>query len=146
MNLVLYDGVCGLCNNLVHFLLRHDRHARLRFAALQGSLAHELLTRSGLDPLDLDTVYVVADWRSPNERVLARSRAVIHAAAQLGGTWTLLATIARVIPPPIADIAYRQVARIRYRVFGRYDTCPVPRPEWRDRFPHSAAPHSRPHS
>jgi predicted DCC family thiol-disulfide oxidoreductase YuxK len=132
-SLVLYDGVCGLCNQLVHFLLRQDRHARLRFATLQGSLARELLIGRGLDPSDLDTVYVVADWRSPNERVLARSRAVLHAVAQLGGTWTLLANIARLIPPPLADIAYRFVARIRYRLFGRYDTCPLPKPEWKDR-------------
>lgn len=132
--LVFYDGVCGLCNRLNRFLLRRDASQRIFFAPLQGALAHRTLARHGADASDLDTVYVIADWQSPQEHALPRSRGVLHALAQLGGGWALLAAIGRVIPGPLADVVYRTVAKNRYRVFGKYDACPLPLPEWRSRF------------
>jgi predicted DCC family thiol-disulfide oxidoreductase YuxK len=134
VTLVFYDGVCGLCDRLVRFLLGRDRRGRFRFAQLQGELARRELGPHGFDPADLDTVYVIAGWGTPDARVLQRSRAVLYALTQLGGPWMLLATAGRVIPTAVADVAYRVVARTRYRIFGRFDVCPVPRPEWRGRF------------
>jgi predicted DCC family thiol-disulfide oxidoreductase YuxK len=131
---IFYDGVCGLCNRLNQFLLRGDSQARIRFAALQSPVAAQLLARHGLDPSDLDTVYVIADWGAPSERVLARSRAVLHALSQLGGSWRALARVASLVPSPLADVVYRAVARNRYRIFGSYDRCQIPPPEWRERF------------
>ena len=92
---VFYDGVCGLCNRLNQFLLRRDHDARIRFAALQSPIARQLLAAHGLDPADLDTVYVMADWTTAAERVLARSQAVLHALGQLGGPWRALAMAGR---------------------------------------------------
>ena len=132
--LVFYDGLCGLCDRFVQFLLPRDPNARLSFATLQGDLARTTLVPRGFDPADLDTVFVVADWKGPRERVLSRSRAVLHAASALGGVWRVLSTLARIVPPPIADAVYGVIARRRYRIFGRYDACPLPRPEWRSRF------------
>jgi predicted DCC family thiol-disulfide oxidoreductase YuxK len=131
---IFYDGVCGLCNRLNLFLLRRDRHARIRFAALQSAVAKQMLAKHGLDPSDLDTVYVIADWKSPSERVLARSPAVLHALGQLEGGWRVLARIGGLIPRPLADVVYRTVARSRYSLFGQYDRCQIPPPEWRKRF------------
>ena len=131
---VLYDGVCGLCNRLNRFLLRRDRHGRILFAALQGQVARETLARHKANPSDLDTVYVMADWQTPRERALSRSRGVLYAVGQLGGGWKILATLGTLVPPPLADLAYRLVARNRYRIFGKYDSCPIPPPEWRARF------------
>ncbi len=131
---VLYDGVCRLCNRLNQFLLPRDKQARLRFAALQSPTARRLLARYGLDPSDLDTVYVIADWGAPTERALARSNAVLHAVSQLDGSWRVLANIGSLVPGPIADLAYRVVARNRYRIFGRHDQCMVPPAGWRERF------------
>jgi predicted DCC family thiol-disulfide oxidoreductase YuxK len=144
---VFYDGVCGLCNRLVRFLLRRDTHARLRFAPLQGTLARTALTAHGRQPSDLDTLYVIADFAWPDvsaggarnpggrsPRVLARSRAVLHALAELGPAWRARATRGRLVPRPVSDAIYDAIARRRYRTFGRYDTCPVPPPEWRGRF------------
>ena len=131
---MFYDGVCGLCDRFVRFLLRRDRQARILFAPLQGTLARAVLVPRGLNPSDLDTVYVVADWQRPSERALARSRAVLHALGQLDGVWPVVARIAQLVPAPVADMAYRLVAKIRYRVFGRLASCPIPPPEWRDRF------------
>ena len=132
--IVFYDGVCGLCNRLNQFLLRRDREARIRFAALQSPIARQLLAAHGLDPSDLDTVYVMADWTAGSERVLARSRAVLHALGQLGGAWRALARIGTLVPRPLADLVYRGVARSRYRIFGQFDRCQIPPPEWRERF------------
>ena len=134
MTLVFYDGVCGLCDRFVRFLLARDRRGAFRFAQLQGELARRELEPYGFDPRDLDTVYVIADWGTPARRVLERSRAVLYALAQLGGPWAVLARVAGVFPKPVVDTAYRLVARIRYRIFGRFDVCPVPRPQWRARF------------
>lgn len=134
LTLVFYDGVCGLCDRFVQFILRRDTKARFRFAPLQGALAQRMLTERGRDPRRLDTVYVVAGWQSPGERVFERSRAVLHAIGELGGGWSAAARAAKAIPRPIADAVYALVARLRYRVFGRYAACPLPRPEWRSRF------------
>jgi len=131
---VFYDGVCGLCNRLNRFLLARDRHERIFFAPLQGPTAAARLTRYGCDPADLDTVYAVADWDLPTERVYARSAAVLHTLRQLDRGWRILGRLGALIPRPLSDAAYRLVARNRYRVFGRFDSCPLPRPEWKSRF------------
>src|SRR6266849_9135252 len=89
--LVLYDGVCGLCNRLVSFLLRHDRRDQFRFVPLQSELAETLLRRYALEPNDLDTVVVLADFGQPAERVLTRSQAALWAVSRLGGLWSVFA-------------------------------------------------------
>jgi len=132
-DLVLYDGVCGLCNRLVQFILRHDRAGRFRFAALQGDLAAALLRPHGRDPRDLDTVCVVRDHGGPGEQVLTKARAIIHVAGHLGWPWKL-ARLARVLPGALLDFGYDQIARRRYRWFGRYDACPLPTPATSARF------------
>ena len=90
--------------------------------------------RHGIDPKDLDTLHVVIDYGRPEERVLNRSDAVLHASRELGGAWQILATIARVIPRPFRDSLYRFVARNRYRVFGKYESCMLPDPSQQNRF------------
>jgi predicted DCC family thiol-disulfide oxidoreductase YuxK len=136
--ILLYDGVCGLCNRLVQFVLRHDRNSLFRFVSLQSALAARILARHGADPHDLDTVYVAIDYdparADPGERLLVRSEAVIFVLEQLRGIWTLLGFLMRIVPRPLRDWKYRLVARYRYRVFGRYETCPLPRREDCDRF------------
>lgn len=131
---VFYDGVCGLCNRFVRFLLERDARGMLRFARLQGDLARKELVAHGYDPADLDSVFVIADWESPRQQVLTRSRAVLHAGSRLGGRWRIVAVVGRLVPVAIADRVYRFVARRRYRMFGKFDECPLPRPEWRERF------------
>jgi len=131
--LVLYDGVCGLCNRLVAFLLRHDRRNQFRFAPLQREFAQALLRRYNLDQNDLDTVVVLADFQRPAERALTRSEAALWAIARLGGIWRLFA-IAKLVPLSLREGLYRFIAQRRYRIFGKYDQCPLPRPEDRDKF------------
>ena len=132
--IVLYDGVCGLCNRSVQFLLKHDKAQRFRFASLQSDFAGKVLGRHGLDPKDLDTVHVVENYGQPDERVLQRSDAVLRAGRELGGFWGASASIAKVVPRALRDLIYRYVATDRYRMFGKYETCMLPDPSQRSRF------------
>ena len=132
-SIVLYDGVCGLCDRLVQFVLRRDRYDRFRFAALQGGFAAALLRRQHLDPGDLSTVYVVVDAGEGSERLLAKSRAILHILGEIGGVWRLAGTL-RILPARVLDGVYDVVARHRYRIFGKHATCMAPAPEWRGKF------------
>jgi len=132
-DLVLYDGVCGLCNRLTVFLLRRDSADRYRFAALQSQFANALLAKHNINAATLDSVVVIADYSSHSERVLVRSRAVIHVLGALGGGWSLI-RLAAALPTFLTDAIYGFVAHRRYRLFGRYDTCALPSPEHRAKF------------
>lgn len=132
-HLVLYDGVCGLCDHFVQFLLRIDRHDRLRFAALQGPIGAAILEKAGRSGSGLSTVIVVADHGTATERLLERSDAALFAIASAGGLYRA-ASVCRVAPRFLRDRVYDLVARWRYRVFGRFDACPIPRPETRAKF------------
>ncbi|MFZ0773747.1 MAG: DCC1-like thiol-disulfide oxidoreductase family protein [Candidatus Sulfotelmatobacter sp.] len=134
--IVLYDGVCGFCNRFVQFILRRDHNAIFRFASLQGALASGVLARHGLSPSDLDTVYVVVnlDSQGPNELVLSRSDAVLFVLKQLGAVCSSAALLLQLLPKFFRDFAYNAVARHRYRIFGRFETCVLPSAQDRNRF------------
>jgi predicted DCC family thiol-disulfide oxidoreductase YuxK len=91
------------------------------------------LSRHGLDPGDLDTVYVIEDFETANERVLRRSDAILSIVGELGGFWRI-AGMGKILPRPIRDGLYNLVARNRYRVFGKYETCMLPEPKHRKKF------------
>jgi predicted DCC family thiol-disulfide oxidoreductase YuxK len=131
--IILYDGVCGLCNRLNRFVLARDPAGRFRFASLQSTVAAEILGRHGRDPQDLDTLYLVLAPRRPDERLLRKSDAVLWIVRELGGLWRLSGVL-RLLPRVVRDAGYDVVARARYRVFGRYDACPLPDPRHRARF------------
>ena len=131
--IILYDGVCGLCNRLVQFVLKRDQRDYFRFASLQSEFASSLLQEHGRDPRDLDTVYVVIDYAQPAERLLARSNAILFLLKELGGIWRL-ATLGKILPLTMRDGIYKLVARNRYRVFGKYDACMLPEPKQRAKF------------
>jgi len=133
VHLVLYDGVCGLCDRLVQFMLRHDRRGAFRFASLQGEIGRDIVMRNGGNPDELTSFYVIADYHTAAARVLRRSTAALFVANALGWPWRA-ATVLHFVPQAIRDRAYDAVARRRYRVCGRYDRCLVPRPEFRSRF------------
>jgi predicted DCC family thiol-disulfide oxidoreductase YuxK len=131
--ILFYDGVCGLCDRTVQFVLRHDRRGRVRFAALQSASARRMLARHGRDPSRLDTMYLLLSPGAPTERLLDRSDGILGVLDQLGGIWRV-STAAWVVPRFLRDRAYDLVARNRYRWFGRYDRCILPPPNARERF------------
>jgi predicted DCC family thiol-disulfide oxidoreductase YuxK len=132
-HLVLYDGVCGLCNRLLQFLLKHDRREVFCFAQLQSDTGRMMVARSGGHPDELSSFYVVADFRTPDARVFTRSDAAVFVASQLGWPWKAL-SIAKRLPRGLRNRAYDLIARSRYRIFGRYEQCLLPTPEHRRRF------------
>ena len=132
--ILLYDGVCGLCNRFIQFILRRDRNAIFRFASLQSPLAARILARHGANPSDLDTVYVVVNHDLPNESLLSRSDAVMFVLNELKGLWLPVASLLRLLPKFLRDPAYNAVARHRYRIFGRSDSCTLPRDQDHSRF------------
>jgi len=132
-HLVLYDGVCGLCNRLLQFLLEHDRRDVFVFASIQSDVGRSIVQRFGGDPGELTSFYVITNYRAPHARLLSRSRAALFVAGQIGWPWKA-ASLLRCLPAPLLNPVYDLIARYRYRVFGRFDHCLMPRPEYRRRF------------
>ncbi len=131
--LVLYDGVCALCNRTVQFLMGKDRRGILRFAPLQGTTAKALWERyPGKDP-GLKSLVYVRGFGSPDEELFFRSRAILEILGDIGGRWRLLGW-ARLVPAPLRDAVYDWIARNRYAWFGRYETCQLPKPGEKHRF------------
>ncbi|MCB9506216.1 MAG: thiol-disulfide oxidoreductase DCC family protein [Myxococcales bacterium] len=125
---VLFDGVCNLCNGAVNFIIDHDPDRRFRFASLQSEVGSELARSVGLDPTSLETFILVDGGRG-----YTRSAAALRIAAGLRGPVRLVAAL-RVIPAFVRDPLYSFVARNRYRWFGVREMCRMPTPEDRARF------------
>jgi predicted DCC family thiol-disulfide oxidoreductase YuxK len=132
-HILLYDGVCGLCNRLVGFVLKRDRKKLFCFASLQSSFAREILSLREDSPIDFDTLVVIAHYQKESEKRLLRSEAVLFVLQELGGRWRA-ARILSLAPTFLLDVGYRFVATIRYRLFGKYDSCPLPDQEYYSQF------------
>ena len=126
--LVVFDGVCVLCSGFARFILRRDRAFAFRMTTAQSPLGQALYRHYGLDTDEIETNLVIADGRA-----YAKLDSVAVAGARLGGAWRTLALL-RLLPRPLADWLYDRVARNRYALFGRTDSCMIPPPEWRERF------------
>ncbi|MEB3051003.1 DCC1-like thiol-disulfide oxidoreductase family protein [Mycolicibacter sp. MYC123] len=129
---LLYDGVCGICNRSVQTILRHDRRGTLRFAALDSDFARAVIERHP-ELRDVDSMVYVEQPGGPDERVSMRTAAGLDVARYLGGPFRMLLA-ARIIPARLRDRLYDSFAAARYRFGGRHDTCPLPAPEVRARF------------
>ena len=127
--IVFFDGVCNLCNGAVQFLLRHDRHKRLRFAPLQGETARKMLI--GLETGDgqVENSFILLEAG----KVYSRSTAALRTCRYLSWFWRMAYGMI-IIPRFIRDGVYNFVARHRYRWFGKRDSCMIPTPELRARF------------
>ncbi len=125
---VLFDGVCNLCNGFVQFIIARDPKARFRFGTLQSNEARDLLRDSSVRPKDLSTVIYIR-----KSRVMTRSTTALYVLKDLGGPWALC--FAFIIAPPfLRDAVYRWVAHNRYKWFGQRESCMIPTPELRSRF------------
>jgi predicted DCC family thiol-disulfide oxidoreductase YuxK len=131
--IILYDGVCGLCNRLIQFILKRDKLGVFHFAALQSEFARDILIRHSASPDDLDTLYIVLNHGSPDERLLSEATAALHVLRVIGGAWRAL-TVFGIFPTSLLNIGYRFIANNRYRLFGQHDQCLLPEPEWKQRF------------
>ncbi|WP_297507255.1 thiol-disulfide oxidoreductase DCC family protein [uncultured Caulobacter sp.] len=126
--LMLFDGVCHLCDGTVRTILAWDRKAAIRFTPIQSAYGRALARAHGLDP-DAPDSFLFFDRGRP----LARAAGFAALLRRLPAPWRWLAVIGR-LPRPLADAAYDAVARNRYRLFGKRDQCVVPTPARRARF------------
>lgn len=126
--IVLFDGICNLCNSSVNFIIDRDKHNRFKFAALQSDAAvHHIGNSTGLEKVE-NSIVLIQDGKAFHQ-----STAALRIARQLSGLWPVL-YIFILVPPFIRDGVYSWIARNRYSFFGKTDTCRVPTPELRDRF------------
>lgn len=125
---VLYDGVCRLCNGTVNFIVRRDRKGRLKMASLQSDFGRAVLAGRQIESDPMDSM-----WLLEGNRLTAKSTAMIRTTRYMDGGWPLC-MIFLIIPRFFRDFIYDIIAKNRYRWFGKYDTCPVPDPELENRY------------
>jgi len=126
--ILLFDGVCNLCNGFVKEVITRDQKGVIRYASLQSEAGQQLLANIGLDNFSMDTVILVE-----GKKFYTKSDVALRIFRHLGGGWSYLYYLS-IIPKFIRDSIYDLIARNRYRWFGKKDTCMLPQPEWEDRF------------
>ncbi|WP_165995729.1 thiol-disulfide oxidoreductase DCC family protein [Bacillus sp. Cs-700] len=126
-NIILFDGVCNLCNGLVKFMFKYDKKAIFSFASLQSESAQILLKKAGLTEVP-DSVIVIKQGKA-----LVKSEAVLSIIQQLEG-WFKLLLVFRLFPRSIRDRLYDEIAKRRYKWFGKKESCMIPTKEQRKRF------------
>jgi predicted DCC family thiol-disulfide oxidoreductase YuxK len=124
---IFFDGVCGLCNRFVDFVIARDAAGVFRFAPLQGETARERLPEA--DVRDVNTMVL---WEG--QGIFRKSTAAVRILARLGGRWRILGRALSFVPRPLRDAGYSLIARFRYSLFGKKDTCRMPTPAERARF------------
>ncbi len=129
MPLILFDGVCNLCESTVHFVVRRDRNKQFRFASLQSEAAEDLLSSHQYDFGTLSSVLLIAD-----DEMYRKSRAALQIVRRLDGAWPLLYYVFFWVPKFIADPVYDFIANRRYRWFGMKSECWIPDDDLRERF------------
>jgi predicted DCC family thiol-disulfide oxidoreductase YuxK len=126
--LILFDGVCNLCNGSIQFVIKHDKESKFLFASLQSEKGQEILKHLGLKTDNFDS-FILLD----KGEIYTKSSGVLKEAAILGG-WFKIFTIFYLVPTFIRDLFYSFVAKNRYRFFGKKDACMIPTPELKARF------------
>jgi predicted DCC family thiol-disulfide oxidoreductase YuxK len=126
-SIILFDGICNLCNSGVQFIIKRDLKCHFKFASLQSETGQMLLNKYGVSN-KIDSIIVIE-----NEKVYIKSSAALHISRYLDGYWRYL-TILKVLPPFIRDFLYDILAKNRYKWFGKKDNCMLPTLEMKKRF------------
>ncbi len=126
--IILFDGVCNLCNGTVQFLLKRDKKEKFLFASLQSDAAKNILLQYNVKKISLDSILLLEDGQ-----VYQKSSAVIKICKYLNWPWTAL-TVAKYLPLSFRDNAYDLIANHRYKCFGKKDSCMMMIPEYKNRF------------
>ncbi|MFP5111902.1 thiol-disulfide oxidoreductase DCC family protein [Bacillaceae bacterium C204] len=125
--IILFDGVCNLCNSSVQFIIKRDTVGYFKFASLQSESGQTLIKKFGLNN-DLNSFVLIE-----NNKVYLKSSAALRVCSKLGTGWRIL-SIFRFLPPFFRDFLYDIVAKNRYKWFGKEESCMLPLPEWKERF------------
>jgi predicted DCC family thiol-disulfide oxidoreductase YuxK len=126
--IVLFDGVCNLCNRIVQFIIKRDKKKQFLFASLQGKKGQEILKKFNLPVNDFNSFIILE-----GDKIYTRSIAALRMVRKLGGGWKLFYVFI-ILPRFIRDAVYNWIARNRYKWYGKRDECMVPTPELKERF------------
>lgn len=127
-HILLFDGVCNLCNGIVQFTIKRDKKKKFKFASLQSPSGQSLLNQFNLPANNFDSfVYINGD------NYFLKSSAALHVLKELGGSWKAFYAF-MIIPKCIRDLFYDIIAKTRYKIFGKRSTCMVPTPDINQRF------------
>jgi predicted DCC family thiol-disulfide oxidoreductase YuxK len=127
--IILFDGVCNLCDSSVNFIIKHDKKDTFRFVSLQSDLGKKIITYLVIDNIKIDSIVLY----DPGKGYYFKSQAILKIINVLGG-WFLLFKIANILPKYILDLIYDYVALNRYKWFGKKESCILPNPEIRVKF------------
>ncbi len=127
-SILLFDGLCNLCNGSVNFILKRDKGGKFKFASLQSEIGIELTKKYNIDLTIVDSIILIK-----NEKVFIKSDAVLEILKDMPIGWRLL-RIGIILPKVIRDYLYDIIAKHRYRIFGKKDECPIPPKDVQDRF------------
>lgn len=127
--IILFDGVCNLCNSAVQFVIQHDKKDVFRFVALQSELGQEILKHIGINPKNIDSIILY----EPGIAYYYKSAAALQIAKNLDGFWHY-GSILKIIPTRISNYLYNYIARNRYKWYGQKESCLIPTPELKSKF------------
>jgi predicted DCC family thiol-disulfide oxidoreductase YuxK len=127
--IILFDGVCNLCNSAVQFVIQHDGKDVFRFVALQSELGQQILKHIGVNPVNIDSIVLY----EPGVAYYYKSSAAIQIARSLGGFWHF-GTVFKVIPTGIRNLLYDYIAKNRYKWYGKKESCMIPTLELKIKF------------
>jgi predicted DCC family thiol-disulfide oxidoreductase YuxK len=127
--IVLFDGVCNLCDTAVQFIIKHDKKDVFRFVSLQSTTAKEILKYIDVDPTKTDSIILY----EPGKAYYYKAEAALNIASELEGAISLL-TVFKLLPNSFTNIIYDYIAKNRYRWFGKKENCMIPTPELRSKF------------
>ncbi len=125
---ILFDGVCNLCNSSVNFVIRHDKKGVFKFAPLQSDFGEQALKKYGINTKDTDSIILI-----DNNKYYIKSSAALHIAKHLSGAYPLLFCF-MIVPKFIRNWVYDYVAKNRYKWYGKKESCMIPRPELKKKF------------
>lgn len=129
-HILLFDGACNLCISIVNFTIKRDSKEKFKFAALQSESGQALLRKLGLPTNDFNSFVLIS-----GEKYFLKSSAGLHVLRELGGVWKLFYAFI-IFPRPLRDYIYTIVAKTRYSIFGKKNSCVIPTPEVKQRFLH----------
>lgn len=126
--IILFDGVCNLCDRSVNFIIKHDKEDIFRYTALQEEPGITLIAKHGIDTSNTDSIILIEGGKS-----YVKSTAALHIALHLSGLWPLLYGF-MIVPVFIRNLVYDFIAKNRYKWYGKKESCMIPTPELRDKF------------
>ena len=127
--IILFDGVCNLCNGAIQFVIKRDKKNQFRYTSLQGELGKKLLKERNIDPAKIDSIILI----DPNTAFYVKSTAALQISKGLSGLWPLM-SVFLILPTSLSNLVYDFIAKNRYKWFGKEENCMVPTKEQRELF------------